>query len=40
MEERGLIASPTGEYRAFRQSTDEKLRGYQRYQTVLIRPTG
>ena len=40
LEEQGLIASPTGEYRAFRQSTDEKLRGYQRYQTVLIRPTG
>ena len=40
LEEQGVTASPIGEYRAFRQSTDEKFRGYQRYQTVLIRPTG
>jgi len=34
----GFTASPVGEYRAFRQTTDERQLGYQRFQTVLIRP--
>jgi len=34
----GFTASPVGEYRAFRQTADEKQLGYQRFQTVLIRP--
>ena len=36
--EQGLQASAVGEYRAFRQNQDERQLGYQRYQTVLIRP--
>ncbi|MBU1288526.1 MAG: DUF389 domain-containing protein [Alphaproteobacteria bacterium] len=34
----GIIATPIGEYRAYRQAADEKQLGYQRFQTVLIRP--
>ena len=34
----GFTATPVGEYRAFRQTADEKQLGYQRFQTVLIRP--
>jgi uncharacterized hydrophobic protein (TIGR00271 family) len=35
---RGFAAEPVGEYRAFRQTADERRLGYQRFQTVLIRP--
>jgi outer membrane protein OmpA-like peptidoglycan-associated protein len=35
---RGFGADAVGEYRAFRQSVDERRLGYQRFQTVLIRP--
>jgi uncharacterized hydrophobic protein (TIGR00271 family) len=34
----GITATPIGEYRAYRQTADEKQLGYQRFQTVLIRP--
>ncbi|MEH6807799.1 MAG: DUF389 domain-containing protein [Hyphomonas oceanitis] len=34
----GIAATPIGEYRAYRQTADEKQLGYQRFQTVLIRP--
>jgi uncharacterized hydrophobic protein (TIGR00271 family) len=34
----GFTAAPVGEYRAFRQTSDERQLGYQRFQTVLIRP--
>tara|TARA_R110000787_G_scaffold8528_2_gene28849 strand:+ start:8422 stop:10053 length:1632 start_codon:yes stop_codon:yes gene_type:complete len=34
----GITATPIGEYRAYRQAADEKQLGYQRFQTVLIRP--
>ncbi|KCZ87314.1 DUF389 domain-containing protein [Hyphomonas johnsonii] len=34
----GFAATPIGEYRAYRQTADEKQLGYQRFQTVLIRP--
>jgi uncharacterized hydrophobic protein (TIGR00271 family) len=40
LEEKGLKASAIGEYRAYQQTTNEKQHGYQRYQTVLIRPVG
>jgi uncharacterized hydrophobic protein (TIGR00271 family) len=33
----GFTASPVGEYRAYRQTADEKQLGYQHFQTVLIR---
>ncbi|WP_341198127.1 DUF389 domain-containing protein [Hyphomonas chukchiensis] len=38
LTEAGIIATPIGEYRAYRQAADEKQLGYQRFQTVLIRP--
>ncbi len=34
----GIDAQPVGEYRAFRQEEEERVLGYQRFQTVLIRP--
>tara|TARA_R110000744_G_scaffold4359_1_gene15786 strand:+ start:437 stop:2068 length:1632 start_codon:yes stop_codon:yes gene_type:complete len=34
----GFTASPVGEYRAYRQTAEERQLGYQRFQTVLIRP--
>ena len=34
----GFAASPVGEYRAYRQTADQRQLGYQRFQTVLIRP--
>lgn len=36
---RGFQAQPVGEYRAFRQSAQERALGYQRFQTVLVRPS-
>ena len=38
LTEAGITATPIGEYRAYRQAADEKQLGYQRFQTVLIRP--
>lgn len=38
LRERGFAAEAVGEYRAFRQSEDERKLGYQRFQSVLIRP--
>ena len=35
---RGFAAEAVGEYRAFRQTAEERRLGYQRFQTVLIRP--
>lgn len=34
----GIQADPIGEYRAFRQTTDEREHGYRRFQSVIIRP--
>ncbi|MEQ9317087.1 MAG: TIGR00341 family protein [Henriciella sp.] len=39
LEELGFTASPIGEYRAFRQTVDERELGYRRFQSVIIRPT-
>ncbi len=37
-KQRGIDAQPIGEYRAFQQTELEKTLGYQRFQSVLIRP--
>jgi len=38
LEANGIGTSSLGEYRAFRQEVNEKQLGYQRFQTVLVRP--
>ena len=39
MAAEGFSATPVGEYRAFNQTAQERQLGYQRFQTVLIRPS-
>ena len=38
LAERGFVARVTGEYRVVNQRQDERQQGYQRFQTVQIRP--
>ncbi|MEE2879066.1 MAG: DUF389 domain-containing protein [Pseudomonadota bacterium] len=38
LEALGFTATPIGEYRAFRQTEDERELGYRRFQAVIIRP--